>query len=138
MGDVQIEKREESMSHFERVWCSVCVFSGDLPETDSDAAAEALRAAGFEVYRLPPAVKATVEADGEPGDDFIEIRRGDRSRAGMESDAEDIVEQFGGRVELGMESLADVWMPDEGAPKPPPPPKSNVVRLAGRRKERAA
>jgi hypothetical protein len=31
----------------------LCVFSGGLERTNSDAAAEALRAAGYEVFRLP-------------------------------------------------------------------------------------
>ena len=111
-------------------FCAVCVFSGGLPETDSDAAAEALRAAGFVVYRLPPAVKAIVEANGEPGDDFIEIRRDDDSRDEMEVEADCIVEPLGGRVELGMESIAEIWAP----PPPPPGRNSNVVSFAGRRK----
>jgi hypothetical protein len=111
------------------VFCSVCVFSGDLPGSDSDAAAEAQRAAGFTVFRLPPAVKAALDVEG---DDFIEIRRNARSRCSMDAAADLIVEPFGGRVELGMESIAEIWAPDLGAP--PPRRDDNVVRLAGRRK----
>jgi hypothetical protein len=111
----------------ERVFCSVVVFSGDMPGSDSDAAAEALRAAGFEVYRLPPVLKAKLDV---PGDDFIEIRRGDDSREEMEVEAECIVEPLGGRVECGVESILEFFMP------PPPLPRSNVVSLAKRRVNR--
>ena len=51
---------------------ALCVFSGGLEQTNSDAGAEALRAAGYTVFRLPPALKATLEVEG---DDFVEIRR---------------------------------------------------------------
>ena len=50
---------------------ALCVFAGGLPQTNPDAAAEALRAAGYQVFRLPPELNnSEVE-----GDDFIEIRR---------------------------------------------------------------
>jgi hypothetical protein len=109
----------------ERVWCAVCVFSGGLPETDSDAGAEALRAAGYEVYRLPPELKAKLDVEG---DDYIEIRRNDRSRTEMEAEADCLIEPFGGRVESGVWSIVEFFTP--------PPRKSgdNVVSLAGRRK----
>jgi hypothetical protein len=122
MSDIEIEKREETMMIDKRVFCSVCVFSGDLPETDSDAAAKALHAAGFEVYRLPPELKAKLEV---AGDDFIEIRRDDRSRAAMEAEANRIVEPLGGSVELGFESIVEFFMP-------PPRRNGNVVSLVGR------
>jgi hypothetical protein len=112
----------------EKMHCAVVVFSGDLEKTDSDAAAEALRAAGFVVYRLPPELKAKLDV---PGDDFIEIRRADRSRDMMEVEANCIVEPFGGFVELGFESILEFFIPP---PPLPPGRNSNVVRLAGRRK----
>jgi hypothetical protein len=51
---------------------ALCIFSGNLTKAaDIDAAAEALRAAGYQVFRLPPELNnSEVE-----GDDFIEIRR---------------------------------------------------------------
>ena len=53
------------------VFSALCVFSGTESETNPDAAAEALRAAGYQVFRLPPELKnSEVE-----GDDFLEIRR---------------------------------------------------------------
>jgi hypothetical protein len=33
---------------------ALCIFSGNLPQNNPDAAAEALRAAGYQVFRLPP------------------------------------------------------------------------------------
>jgi hypothetical protein len=125
MSDTEIEKREETMMIDERVFCAVCVFSGDLPETDSDAAAEALRAAGYEVYRLPLELKAKLDVEG---DDYIEIRRGDRSRDAMEAEANRIVAPFGGAVELGFLSIVEMFAP------PPPRRNGNVVSLAGWRK----
>jgi hypothetical protein len=114
----------------ERVFCSVCVFSGDLPETDSDAAAKALRAAGFEVFRLPLELKAKLDI---LGDDYIEIRRNDRSRDAMEAEVDRIVEPLGGRVEIGIESILEFF-----APPPPPRRDGNVVRLAGRRRRKSS
>ena len=77
---------------------ALCIFSGGLPQTNPDAAAEALRAAGYQVFRLPPELKATLEVEG---DDFIEIRRegdddDDDSIDAMWTDAERIVSPFGG------------------------------------------
>jgi hypothetical protein len=76
---------------------ALCIFSGNLPETNSDAAAEALRAAGYEVFRLPPELKATLDVEG---DDFIEIRRegedNDDDIHALYRDAERIVSPFGG------------------------------------------
>ena len=75
---------------------ALCIFAGDLPQTNPDAAAEALRAAGYQVFRLPPELNnSEVE-----GDDFIEIRRegdaDDDSIHAMWTDAERIVSPFGG------------------------------------------
>jgi hypothetical protein len=95
----------------ERVLCSVVVFSGDLPGSDSDAAAEALRAAGFVVFRLPLELKAKLDVEG---DDYIEIRRADRSRNKMEAEANRIVAPLGGDVLCGVESIVEVFAP------PPP------------------
>jgi hypothetical protein len=110
----------------ERVLCSVAVFSGDFPGSDSDAAAEALRAAGFVVFRLPLELKSKLDVEG---DDFIEIRRNDRSRDAMEAEAESIVKPLGGRVECGVESILEFFAP----PAPTPPPRNgNVVSLMSR------
>lgn len=83
---------------------ALCVFSGDLPRTDSDAAAEALRAAGYEVFRLPPDLQAKHDGlikDGGAveGDDFIEIRRDGDDDSIMWKDAERIVDPLGGYVD---------------------------------------
>ena len=61
---------------------ATCVFAGDNPQAKPDAAAEALRAAGYEVFRLPLSIKAMLEIEGDDfieahreADDFIKIRR---------------------------------------------------------------
>jgi hypothetical protein len=77
----------------------LCIFSGNLPQNNPDAAAEALRAAGYQVFRLPPELNnSEVE-----GDDFIEIRRegdaDDDSINTMWADARRIVDPFGGDVD---------------------------------------
>jgi hypothetical protein len=91
---------------------TLCIFSGGLPETDSDAAAKALRAAGYEIYRLPLELKAKLEVEG---DDFIEVRRRARADAFPETimaHVERIVSPFGGYVdgscEAAMEPFADL------------------------------
>jgi hypothetical protein len=68
-------------------------------DPNPDAAVEALRAAGYEVFRLPPELNnSEVE-----GDDFIEIRReGDADDAAIDAmwaDARRIVDPFGGDVD---------------------------------------
>ena len=90
---------------------ALCCFSGGLEETDSDAGAEALRAAGYEVFRLPAALKATLEIEG---DDFIEVRGegndDEDSRDAMEADAERIVKPFGGAIDpTGALTIAELW-----------------------------
>ena len=45
------------------------IFAEDYAGTRTAAAAEALRAAGYQAYRLPPALAAQIEI---AGDDFIE------------------------------------------------------------------
>jgi hypothetical protein len=93
---------------------AMCVFSGGLPQTNPDAAAEALRAAGYQVFRLPPVLKARLEVEG---DDFIEIRReGDNddedAREAMEAEAERIVSPFGGASEPSRGvTIAELWTP---------------------------
>jgi hypothetical protein len=90
---------------------TLCIFSGGLPETDSDAAAKALRAAGYEIYRLPLELKAKLEVEG---DDFIEVRRRARADASetIMADVERIVWPFGGYAdctcEAAMEPFADL------------------------------
>jgi hypothetical protein len=78
---------------------ALCIFAGDNPKANPKAAAEALRAAGYEVFRLPPELNnSEVE-----GDDFIEIRReGDADDAAIDAmwaDARRIVDPFGGDVD---------------------------------------
>ena len=79
---------------------ALCIFSGDLPQINPDAAAEALRAAGYQVFRLPPKLRATLDVEG---DDFIEIRRegdaNDDAIDAMWTDARRIVDPFGGDVD---------------------------------------
>jgi hypothetical protein len=73
---------------------ALCIFSGDLPENNPDAAAAALRAAGYQVFRPPPELKATCYFEDDDFDDFIEIRRegdaDDDSIDAMRADAERI------------------------------------------------
>jgi hypothetical protein len=78
---------------------ALCCFAGDFEQANPDAAAEALRAAGYQVFRLPPELNnSEVE-----GDDFIEIRRegdaDDDSIDAMRADAERIASPFGGYVD---------------------------------------
>jgi hypothetical protein len=78
---------------------ALCIFAGDNPKANPDAAAEALRAAGYQVFRLPPELNnSEVE-----GDDFIEIRRegdaDDDAIRAMWADARRIVDPFGGDVD---------------------------------------
>jgi hypothetical protein len=79
---------------------ALCIFSGNLPRTNPDAAAKALRAAGYQVFRLPPKLRATLDVEG---DDFIEIRRegdaNDDAIDAMWADARRIVEPFDGDVD---------------------------------------
>jgi len=80
---------------------ALCGFLGNIEGNDPDAAAEALRAAGYQVFRLPPELQdATCEIEG---DDFIEIRRegdaDDDSIDAMRADAERIASPFGGYVD---------------------------------------
>ena len=82
--------------------------------TDPDAGAEALRAAGYQVFRLPHELKATLEVEG---DDFIEIRReGDNddedARDAMEADVNRILSPFGGEIDCsGFLTIAEMWTP---------------------------
>jgi hypothetical protein len=56
---------------------ALCIFAGANPASNPNAAAEALRAAGYQVFRLAPELN-TSEVEG---DDFIEARReGERRR----------------------------------------------------------
>jgi hypothetical protein len=78
---------------------ALCMFCGNIEGNNPDAAAEALRAAGYQVFRLPPELNnSEVE-----GDDFIEIRRegdaDDDSINTMWADARRIVDPFGGDVD---------------------------------------
>ena len=80
---------------------ALCMFCGNIPGTNPDAAAAALRAAGYQVFRLPPELKAaTCEIEG---DDFIEIRSegdaDDDAIDAMRADAQRIVAPFEGDVD---------------------------------------
>ena len=79
---------------------ALCMFCSDLPGSNPDAAAEALRAAGYQVFRLPPELKA---ATCEEGHDFIEIHRegndDEDAIAAMWADAQRIVGPFEGDVD---------------------------------------
>jgi hypothetical protein len=102
-GEVIMTDRErrEAYGHEENPMTisALCIFSGDLPENNPDAAAEALRVAGYQVFRLPPELKAALELEVE-GDDFIEVRRkGDIDRGSlgaMMTDVERVISPFGG------------------------------------------
>ena len=77
---------------------ALCGFLGNIEGNDPDGAAEALRAAGYQVFRLPPELKAaTCEIEG---DDFIEVRRegdaDDDAINAMWADAQRIVAPFKG------------------------------------------
>jgi hypothetical protein len=79
---------------------ALCIFAGDNPQANPDAAAEALRAAGFTVFRLP----AELHNSEVPGDDFIEVHKeGDEDAADaihvMWGDARRVVDPFGGDVD---------------------------------------
>jgi hypothetical protein len=96
-----------------------CLFCGNIPGNNPDAAAEALRAAGYQVFRLPPLLKVALEF---PGDDFLEIRRegvdDEGSLMAMRADAERIVEPFGGGIDCsGAKTIAELW--GYGLPTPP-------------------
>jgi hypothetical protein len=97
------------------------VFSGGLERTDSDAGAEALRAAGYEVFRLPPELKKTLQVEG---DDYVEIRgKGtddDDSRDAMEADVNRILSPFGGEIDSSaFMTIAEMWAPSPArAPNP--------------------
>jgi hypothetical protein len=91
---------------------ALCCFAFNCPTFNPDAAAEALLAAGYKVYRLPFELKRALEiAD----DDFIEIRGAgnnddEDSRDAMEADAERIVKLFGGAIDpTGALTLAELW-----------------------------
>jgi hypothetical protein len=82
---------------------------------DPDAAAAALRAAGYQVFRLPRALKATLKIEG---DDFIEVRGegndDEKSRDAMEADVDRIVSPFGGAIDPSdCVTIAELWTPLE-------------------------
>jgi hypothetical protein len=91
---------------------ALCCFAEGL-DPDPDAATEALRAAGYEVFRLPPALKATLEIKG---DDFIEVRGegndDEDSRDAMEADVNRILSPFGGEIDCSaFRTIAEMWTP---------------------------
>ena len=78
---------------------ALCIFGGDCPDYNPDAAAEALRQAGYQVFRLPPELKDMLDLEVEDSaneDDFIEVRRETDNEDAMWDDAERIVSPFGG------------------------------------------
>jgi hypothetical protein len=106
---------------------ALCVFAGGLPNCDSDAAAEALRAAGYEVFRLPRELKATLDIEG---DDFVEVRGEGNddadSRDAMEAEVNRIIDPFGGEIEPGFLTIAELWTPPERQDP------SNVIQFGAR------
>jgi hypothetical protein len=97
---------------------ALCCFAAGL-DPDPDAAAEALRAAGYEVFRLPLELKATLEIEG---DDFIEVRgegNDDKdSRNAMEADVNRILSPFGGEIDCSaFRTIAEMWAPSMRLPR---------------------
>ena len=97
---------------------ALCGFSaGQNP--NPDAGTEALRQAGYTVFRLPPALKADLEFEG---DDYIEVRGAgeEDARDAMKADVNRILEPFGGWIDdySGFLTIAEMW-----APQPPPLPR---------------
>jgi hypothetical protein len=92
---------------------ALCCFAAGL-DPDPDAATEALRAAGYRVFRLPAALKARLEVEG---DDFIEIRRegnndDENSRDAMEAEVNRILSPFGGEIDPSdCVTIAELWTP---------------------------
>ena len=79
---------------------ALCIFAEDFSGDRANAAAAALSAAGYEVFRVAPALKAKLEIEG---DDFIEARRRgvadvDSTKA-MWADVERIVAPFDAAVD---------------------------------------
>ena len=106
------ESEENIMTIF-----ALCVFSGG----HSDAGAEALRAAGYEVIRLPPQLKATLEVKG---DDFVEIRRegndDEDSRDAMRADVNRILDPFSGEIDgCAFMTIAEMWDAQGRGSSPP-------------------
>jgi hypothetical protein len=96
---------------------ALCCFAAGL-DPDPDAATEALRAAGYRVFRLPAALKARLEVEG---DDFIEIRRegndDEDSRDAMEVDVNRILSPFGGEIDCSaFMTIAEMWAPSMRLP----------------------
>jgi hypothetical protein len=78
---------------------ALCIFAEDYEGDKANAAAEALRAAGYQVFRLSPEQKARLEIEG---DDFIEARRrggDDFASDAMRDDVIRVVGPFGGDVD---------------------------------------
>ena len=92
---------------------ALCCFAEGL-DPNPDAATAALRAAGYQVFRLPAALKATLEIKG---DDFIEVRgEGDNdneeSRDAMKADVNRILHPFGGEIDPSYcVTIAELWTP---------------------------
>jgi len=97
---------------------ALCCFSAGL-DPDPDAVAEALRAAGYQVFRLPRALKKRLEVTG---DDFIEVRgKGNdddgAARDAMEADVNRILSPFGGEIDsTGALTIAEMWTPSPSLP----------------------
>ena len=79
---------------------ALCIFAEDYEGDKANAAAEALRAAGYQVFRLSPERKARLEIKG---DDFIEARRrgvdDQEAWSAMWADVIRVVGPFGGDVD---------------------------------------
>jgi hypothetical protein len=112
---------------------ALCCFSDDLSGTNVDAAAEALREAGYEVIRRPLDLKIEPELEG---DDFIEVRGAGNddkdSRDAMEADVNRILSPFGGEIDCtGALTMAELWEPKSGKE----PKSGNVIWLNEERDE---
>jgi hypothetical protein len=99
---------------------ALCCFSAGL-DPDPDAAAEALRAAEYEVFRLPRALKKRLYIKG---DDFIEVRgkgndedEDEDARDAMEADVNRILSPFGGEIDCSaFRTIAEMWTPSPALP----------------------
>ena len=79
---------------------ALCVFSGGLDQPTPTLGPRRCARPDTQVFRLPPALKATLEVKG---DDFVEVRRegndDEDSRDAMEADVNRILEPFGGEID---------------------------------------
>jgi hypothetical protein len=102
---------------------ALCIFSDDLSGDNANGAAEALRAAGYQVFRLTPELQAKIEIEG---DDFIEVRRaGDADKDSIDAmwaDVKRIVAPFDADIDCvgpaAKEPFNDLWPESERSGTP--------------------